>query len=573
MKLSPAAAWRLLFPTLRRRLIAVSFVLVSLIAAATWIGYAAVNQQTRDVRVRLELLSGTADLAATTGRLLTEQTELAEHYLEQRDETTGAAFQQRGETAHDQWRIYRDLGGMSAAELARIAELERLHSRIEVEYALAHALLDVGRRAEAMAQIQEARASSQTLQAGLRELLDLQAVKLREVVAVLERADASRQVWLMCVSLIAVLLVVLIILMTNRGIHNPLSRLTAAAARIESGDLRVELPPEQLREFDAMASAFRSMAARLRGVVSETATISEQMAVSASDLSSVSEQVAASSEEVAKAMFEITRGAESQTFGLRTTADALTEMSQRAREMALASESVDTLSSRIHHVAADSRAEVSSALRMLLEVREVVQMSAQKVATLDEASMQIERFVETITGIARQTNLLALNAAIEAARAGEHGRGFAVVADEVRKLAEGSAEAAREVAGVVDETRGRIRGVIETIERSSEKVAGVEEVSRSADLSLEQIIASVDGVRLAVERMSATVAYNQGAIQHVEQSLAAVSATADSHAASAEEVSAAAEQQSAATHEISATSAQLLESAERMKALVTGLQV
>jgi methyl-accepting chemotaxis protein len=559
--------------TLRSRLIAASATLLALIATASWIGYATVSRITDEVGTQLSSLNSSASIASATEKLILQQIASAEDYLVNGETDADAEFASLGRQAHDLWRSYRDLPGLSPNELTRVAAAEALHAAMEVDYALAHSLLDTGREREARQRLGALRAQGAQLQAEIRGLTDLQTAKLGAMAADLDRTGRDRQLWLTSVSIVAVLLVLLIVLMINRGIGGPVARLASAAERIGGGDLRVELQQEELSEFATLAGAFNSMADRLRSLVAETVAISEQIAASASDLSGVSEQVAASSEEVADAMIEITRGAESQSAGLRNTSDALEEMGGRVREIAAASESVTGLGVRIHDVAASSRVEISSALRTLLEVREVVQASAVKVGGLDESSAQIERFVETITGIARQTNLLALNAAIEAARAGEHGRGFAVVADEVRKLAEGSADAARDVAQVVDETRGKIRGVVVTIERSAEKVSGVEEVSRSADLALEQILDAVDGVRQAADRMAATVACNHEAILHVETALAEVSTTADSHAASAEEVSAAAEEQSAATQELFTTSTQLLQSAERMKALVSGLQV
>lgn len=248
-------------------------------------------------------------------------------------------------------------------------------------------------------------------------------------------------------------------------------------------------------------------------------------------------------------------------------------MKGRAAEISGASQMVSSLSEQIYGTAATSRREVSSALERLLEIRSVVQTSAEQVTELEQTSANIDHFVETITAIARQTNLLALNAAIEAARAGEHGRGFAVVAEEVRKLAEGSARAAQEVAQNVTAIRERIQGVVETMSEGQNKVADVEHVSKGADSALEQILAAVDGVRLAAEQVRVAVERNAEAMQGVEEAVAEVSGTSESHAASAEEVSAAAEEQSAATQEMSASSAELLMAAERMRQLVANFKV
>ena len=142
----------------------------------------------------------------------------------------------------------------------------------------------------------------------------------------------------------------------------------------------------------------------------------------------------------------------------------------------------------------------------------------------------------------------------------------------MRKLAEGSARAANEVAQNVSGIRSRIEEVVTTMGRGTGKVADVEEVSRGADSALEQILASVDGVRLAAGQVEEAAARNAAAMEGVEASLVEVSGTAESHAASAEEVSAAAEEQCAATQEMSASSAELLHSAERMRELVSGFR-
>jgi methyl-accepting chemotaxis protein len=247
-------------------------------------------------------------------------------------------------------------------------------------------------------------------------------------------------------------------------------------------------------------------------------------------------------------------------------------MGKRTQGIALASGEVSTLSDQIDAVACDSGEQVAQALTMLLEIRGVVQASEGEVRDLERASSQIDRFVETISGIARQTNLLALNAAIEAARAGEHGRGFAVVAEEVRKLADGSAGAAREVAQVVEDIRCQVTRMVGTMERGSQRVAGVEEVSKAAGDSLSDIRRSIEDIRRAAGRVAETVASNQDALQQVEEGLAGVSGTAEAHAASAQQVAAAAEEQSAATEELSGASQELLLAAERMKQLISGLK-
>ena len=556
--------------TLKGRLVLGSFTLLALMGAATWIGYATVERLTRGIEERFSSLEQSTSIGVDLEGLIMRQIAVGEEYLSGGDAALEQRFAELGRQAHELPQRYKELPDLTSTELKRIEAVQELHAEIEVDYALASALHDGGRVAEARAMA--AGAPVADLQKAIRQVTGAQAARVADAAVDLQRTGRDRQDLLLVVLTLALGLGSWIMYAASRGITIPLERLMGAANQLGSGDLRVQLDGKMVHEFDAVAGAFNTMAAQLRTFVQETMSIAEQISTSAFDLSSISEEVAASSGEVASAMVEITRGAESQSNGLQATAGALEEMGRRTQDIAVASQQVSALSDHIHRVASESRQEVNEALQMLLEIRNVVQTSELEVRDLDRASSQIDRFVVSISTIARQTNLLALNAAIEAARAGEHGRGFAVVAEEVRKLADGSAQAAQEVAQVVEEIRAKIREMVGTMERGSREVAGVEEVSRTASSTLEDIVAAVHDIRRAAGGMAEAVGTNQEAMRSVEEGLLDVSGTAESHAASAEQVAAAAQEQSAATEEMSAASAQMLQAAERMKELVSGLR-
>jgi len=561
--------------TLKVRLVLGATVLLSLIAVATWIGYATVETLTREMSQRFESLAASTSIGAELEAITVQQMAAGQRYLAEPEPEHRARFANLGRQAHELRRRYKELpeASLTAAELRQIELVEVLHAQLEVEYALSHALQDTGAPDAAQARLSDAAPIAGELQQSIRSVSAAQADKMTTAAAEMRTTGNNRQDLLLIVLTLALGLGAWIMYAAIRGIDLPLRRLVGAAEQLGEGDLRVQLDERMLREFDALRTTFNGMAVQLRTLVTETISIAEHISSSALDLSTISEEVAASSGQVATAMVEITSGAESQSTGLQATTCSLSQVAERSQEIESASRRVAALGGQIQMVAEQSREQVSGALGMLLDIREVVQTSGQEVHELAQSSKQIDRFVETIAGVARQTNLLALNAAIEAARAGEHGRGFAVVAEEVRKLADGSAGAAREVAQIVEEIRTRIGGMVQTMERGSQTVAGVEEVSRTANLALEQIIASIGDVQIAAEAVTAAVDSSQSMIRTVEQSLGEVSGTAESHAASAQEVSAAAQEQSAATEQMSASSSELLLSAERMRALVSGLRV
>jgi len=504
---------------------------------------------------------------------LSDQFSAAQQFLLSRDSTTlveAAAFAASAQVLQD--RVVA-LQGFSAEAMEQLVWIRNTHTSTVVETTNAREAAATGRlgAAEQVVRALEPRLRQQRARIRALYLGELNAAEGRmgdfEV-----RAEDQREL-LLLVLMVALIVMLALAYYTLQAIERPLGRLVHAANEFGSGDLNVTVAGNMPAEFRVLASAFTGMADRFRVVVGETVRTANKIGQSAADLSSISEEVAASSGEVSTAMIGITNGAEEQAFGLRTVDQALERMREGAAAIESASSSVVQLSSDIGALANEKRQDIGHALAMLMELREVVQTSGTEVRELEQASGRISAFVDTIQGIARQTNLLALNAAIEAARAGEHGRGFAVVADEVRKLADGSARAADEVDTTVRQIREQIDSFVRTMEHGFSRVAGVEEASRGAESAFDQILGSVGQVRAAADRVVHAAETNRSAFETVDDAVRNVGAAAESHAASAQQVSAAAEQQSAATEEMSAASVELLMAADRLKELVSGFRI
>lgn len=282
----------------------------------------------------------------------------------------------------------------------------------------------------------------------------------------------------------------------------------------------------------------------------------------------MSEELAASSGEISTAMVKVSTSAEQQVQGMSVADQMLDQIRASAYANVDEAKQLDTLGRTVEDLAGRHHTDVSTASQVLLDVREFVQGTTVQVNDLSRLSESITEFVDLIKQISSQTNLLALNAAIEAARAGEHGRGFAVVADEVRNLADSSARAAEEVTKTVSHIRTQVQEVADTMQVGSEKVGGVETVAQAAAGALDSIAQSVLEIREAARRVATSAEENRTVVDEMGKRTGEVASAASDHASASEEVSAAAEQQSASTEEMAAAAGELLQGAHRLAELV-----
>jgi methyl-accepting chemotaxis protein len=240
------------------------------------------------------------------------------------------------------------------------------------------------------------------------------------------------------------------------------------------------------------------------------------------------------------------------------------QMSRDAGETAGASRDARRL-------AAENRGAIVEAIQRLVDLRDFVDAEARSLAELSRASGQIASVVETIRSIADQTNLLALNAAIEAARAGEHGRGFAVVADEVRKLADDSGRAAVRARDMVDAVRGQMGAALERMEQGAGRLQGVGDLSRTALDSVDRIVEAAAGAEELTLRIAGRAGEQQARIAGLRDEFAAVSEIAEMNGEGASAVAEAARQQADTLEEIERAAAALREVSDRLGVYIARL--
>lgn len=282
----------------------------------------------------------------------------------------------------------------------------------------------------------------------------------------------------------------------TRCITRPLISLSQNARLIAEGDLRIEISSDSRDEIGQLAESFKLMVNSLKELISTLADSSSQVSESSGVMMSSADSMA-----------NVAENAVAQT---TTVAVATEEMSATSGDIAqncqMAAEGALRANEAAHHGAM----VVESTIAVMQRIAERVQASAKTVEELGRQSDQIGSIIGTIEDIADQTNLLALNAAIEAARAGEQGRGFAVVADEVRALAERTTKATREISGMIKSIQNDTRSAVVAMEEGVAEVEqGTHEATRSGE-ALRSIRNEIDSVNMQVQQI-ATAAEEQTA--------------------------------------------------------------
>ena len=406
-----------------------------------------------------------------------------------------------------------------------------------------------------------------------------------------------------------------------------LKEMSEVANRIAQGDLTVQLEPKSAK--DELGHAFSQMIVSLRNAVTQVQESAGQVAAASQQISAAADQTGQAVQQVTATIQQVAQGTAQQTASTTDASTQLNELSraidgiakgaqEQAAAVQMASNNAGQMATAVEQVAASAQASaqasqgaaetaqqgaqtVEQAVAAMLAIKETVSEAGNKVEQMQKYSAQIGAIVETIDDIAEQTNLLALNAAIEAARAGEQGRGFAVVADEVRKLAERASKATKEIAQLIQnvqsgtqEAVGAMSDALQKTEAGSslageagKALQAINEAVRQVRDQVERIAAAAQDMRRAggelasaMERVSAVVEENTATVEEVAASagkitdaMESVASISEENSASAEEVSASAEEMSAQVEEMTASAQSLAALAEELQAVTAQFKV
>lgn len=382
--------------------------------------------------------------------------------------------------------------------------------------------------------------------------------------AVVEKINSIRRNAVIFTAILSIIALIIFYLFLNYSL-NPIKNLIGVTEKVARGDLTQNITVNTKDEISQLARSFNTMTSGLKDIISNAGNVSEDLAATSQQLSAASEEVTASAIDVAHTITGVSKTAQNQFDSIEDSRETVNSMLESIKNVTANIDNINESSKNTLDSAQEGIIASKDAVEKINNVRISTQKTAEEITRLNESSNEIENIVATIGDIAEQTNLLALNAAIEAARAGEAGRGFSVVAEEVRKLAEESSRSSDQIAELIENIQHEIERTVEAMEASNREVeSGVNSVTESSN-KFTYILDEINNMVKQIEEVASLVhgVYNNAF--EVTNSFDKMTDFSLETVDSSTSVAASSQEQTAAMEEITSAVTNLAETASELR--------
>src|SRR4051812_45864104 len=357
-----------------------------------------------------------------------------------------------------------------------------------------------------------------------------------------------------------------------KNILKPTGKAAAVAIRVSEGD--ISTPDWADRgNLDGLSTSIVGMVRRLQELVGTIRQYSHDAAAMAQQIAASTQQMTASTQEVASTTGDLTERANQQAVVVRAAAQDAGKILEIAQELAAGAIQAAERNAALAKLARSHRERLDQSTAELARLAEEIERGATEAEALATASATIEKFITQAKAIAKRTHMLALNASIEAARAGEEGRGFSVVAEEVRKLAAQAAQAATSTSDTVQIVVAQVQTARERLIRLGTGGMAARDAAHEAAVGLGNVAADAEANDEWTRRISHSAGDVRGLIEGIAGRMREVSSGTEDYAAAAQQIAAAAQQLNASTEEISSSAGHLATAADRLTGAVGGFRL
>ena len=350
-----------------------------------------------------------------------------------------------------------------------------------------------------------------------------------------------------------VILLFLISIITVKTINKYLKEIDKILKEMAKGNLDIEIESYGKNEFEVMKLHIKNTIDSFGGMIKDLKSKINTINNSSENLGAISEEMASSTENISTAIEDAAKGTGEQAESLVDITNILNNFGNSIKNLVKELNQLKCIADKIGGTANASSSKMKDLEEAFGYVGEAFENFIKKINTLGENVLKIDEITETINSIAEQTNLLALNAAIEAARAGESGKGFTVVADEIRKLAEQSKFSSNNISLLIDGISEDTKNIVKDTGNIDEKLKISKEVIKDSLLSFENIILCIGGVIPKINYLDESANNIDNEKNNIFENIEGVSSIAEEISASSEEISASSEEMNSSSQEVSDT--------------------
>ncbi|MFP3717149.1 methyl-accepting chemotaxis protein [Bacillus safensis] len=404
---------------------------------------------------------------------------------------------------------------------------------------------------------------------------DLTGWKIAGTMFVSETEEAAQPVWNSAIILLITSFILggVAIFFIVRSITIGLRRLVDFSEKVSEGDLTETLETKSKDEIGDLTRSFSKMSESLRDVIRAVQQSVDNVASASEELTASASQTSQATEHITMSIEQFSNGNEAQNEKVESSTNQLVAMNEGLQDMSQTSSEVAAVSLQSTEAAGQGGRIVQSTANQMKHIDTSVQEAEQVMKELEYKSKDITSILNVINGIADQTNLLALNAAIEAARAGESGRGFSVVAEEVRKLAVQSADSAKEIEKLIQEIVLEIAKSQDMFKAVNREVNAGLGMTEEAKESFQHIYEAAEGMSKKLSQLNDTAIDLSSGSKLVSQAMQEMRQVSRESAANIQDIAASAEEQLASMEEITSSSVTLANMAEELKELTSQFKI